>query len=121
MSDHVPRLDNYLRHILQAIERIQAYTVDLDEASFLTNTVKQDAVIRNLEIIGEASGAILRKYPEMSATRSDIPFRAAYQMRNALMHGYFIVDLGAVWLTVQADLPPLAAQAQQLLGAPDQG
>ena len=49
------RLLGYLRHILQAIERIQNYTEEFDEVAFLQNEMAQDAVIRNLEIIGEAS------------------------------------------------------------------
>lgn len=60
------RLLGYLEHILQAMERIQNYTDDIDEATFLQNEMTQDAVIRNLEVIGEASRNIERYYPEFA-------------------------------------------------------
>ncbi len=60
------RLLDYLEHILQAIGRIQDYTEDLDEVAFLKEEMTQDAVIRNLEVIGEASRYIERHFPEFS-------------------------------------------------------
>ncbi len=60
------RVPDYLGHILQAIERIGRYTADLDEVGFLRNEMAQDAVIRNIEIIGEASNNILRAAPPSS-------------------------------------------------------
>ena len=67
----------------------------------------QDAVIRNLEIIGEASNNIEKFYPEFAAANSELPLAFAYQMRNAVAHGYFKVDLEVVWKTIHADLPAL--------------
>ena len=68
MSADAQRLSNYLGHILEAIERIRRYTDDMDEIRFSQNDMTQDAVIRNLEIIGEASRNIARHYPDF-ATR----------------------------------------------------
>ena len=61
---NTPRLIDYLKHILQAISRIQSYTDSMDEAEFLTDERTQDAVIRNIEVIGEAAKNIEQRYPE---------------------------------------------------------
>ena len=108
------RLPDYLGHILEAIERIVRYTDDIDENSFLQDEMAQDAVIRNLEIIGEASHNIERDYPEFAAAHPELPLAFAYQMRNAVAHGYFKVDLEIVWKTVQNDLTGLHAQVQEI-------
>ncbi len=84
MSRDKQRLIDYLKHILEAINRIQNYIEDIDEPSFLTNELIQDAVIRNLEIIGEASRNIGRHYPEYAQQHASVPFTIAYEMRNAL-------------------------------------
>lgn len=115
-----PRLAEYLAHILEAIERIDRYTAGLDEAGFLGEALVQDAVIRNLEIIGEASHGILRHHPEVAASHPELPLAAAYQMRNAIAHGYFCVDLAIVWRTVQRDLPDLRRRVQGLAAGLDQ-
>lgn len=67
------RLNNYLQHILEAIDRISEYTKDLNEQTFLDNKLIQDAVIRNVEIIGEACRNLERHYPEFSKTYSTLP------------------------------------------------
>jgi uncharacterized protein with HEPN domain len=109
-----PRLLDYLGHILQAIERIQRYTAELDKAGFECAGQTQDAVIRNFEIIGEASRNIQRRYPDFAEKYGDVPWGLAYEMRNALSHGYFKVDLGLVWETIQTDLPVFAEQVREL-------
>jgi uncharacterized protein with HEPN domain len=107
MSRDQQRLADYLAHILEAIERIDRYTHDMDERSFLNNPLVQDAVIRNLEIIGEASNNIEKHHPEFAAAHPELPLAFAYQMRNAVAHGYFKVDLEIVWKTIHSDLPGL--------------
>jgi uncharacterized protein with HEPN domain len=67
MSRNQQRLGDYLAHILEAIERIDRYTINLDELAFLKNPLVQDAVICNLEIIGEASNNIEKHNPEFAA------------------------------------------------------
>ena len=108
-----PALRDYLEHIQQAIDRIQRYPEEIDHAGFLANEEKQDAVIRNLKIIGEAPGNIQRHFPDSATMHPDFPLREAYGTRNALSHGYFMVDLGVVWKTVERDLPELALQVSQ--------
>jgi uncharacterized protein with HEPN domain len=108
------RLADYLSHILEAIERIGRYTEGMDEHGFLNNQLVQDAVIRNLEIIGEASNKIEKRYPDFAADHPELPLLFAYQMRNAVAHGYFKVDYEIVWRTIHRDLPGLYQQVREL-------
>jgi uncharacterized protein with HEPN domain len=112
-----PRVPDYLAHLIEAIERIASYTTGMDEAAFRASPMTQDAVIRNLEVVGEASRNILREAPNFTARHPDLPLVAAYEMRNALAHGYFKIDFGVVWRTIQLDLPALHKQARTVLSA----
>ena len=111
------RVRDYLEHIELAVARIRRYLEGLDKISFFANEEKQDAVIRNIEIIGEAAQSIRRRHPEFAARHPQIPWGGIYGMRNAIAHGYFTVDLDAVWKTVCEDLPALAEQVRALRGA----
>ena len=113
MSLDEKRLADYLEHILQAIERIDRYTEDLDELAFLQNEMVQDAVLRNLEIIGEASNNIEKHFPAFAAAHPELPLSHAYQMRNVVAHGYFKVDLEIVWKTIHNDLARLSEQVEK--------
>ena len=106
INDH-KRLHDYLAHIAEAILKIESYVEEMDEVSFLGSPITQDAVLRNIEIIGEASNNIIKKFPSFSNSHPEIPFAIAYQMRNAVSHGYFKVDLEIVWKTISNDLPSL--------------
>lgn len=108
-------LQDYLLHMQQAIDRVQRYLGNMDHPEFLADEEKQDAVIRNLEVIGEAAGNIQRHFPGFSLQYPDFPLKAAYGMRNALAHGYFKIDLDVVWKTVERDLPQLAVQVDEVL------
>lgn len=119
MSKDRQRLIDYLAHILEAIERIDRYTEDIDEVAFLQNELVQDAVIRNLEILGEASNNIQKHYSDFAASRPELPLAFAYQMRNALAHGYFKVDYEIVWKTIHANLPVLHAQVKHVIAGLD--
>ena len=112
--DKLP-LEDYLGHIQQAISRIQRYLADIDRAAFLASEEKQDAVIRNLEVIGETAGNIQRHFPDFASRHPNFPLKAAYGTRNALAHGYFKIDLGVVWKTVERDLPLLSIQTEEVL------
>ncbi|PKM21486.1 MAG: hypothetical protein CVV10_09120 [Gammaproteobacteria bacterium HGW-Gammaproteobacteria-14] len=114
--DH-QRLGDYLAHIIEAIDRIEQYTDDMAEPEFLETPLVQDAVIRNFEIIGEASNNIEKRYPEFAAAHPELPLAFAYQMRNAVAHGYFKVDLEIVWRTIHRDLPALHAQVTEAMAA----
>ena len=94
--------------------RINRYVQNFDEAAFLANDEKQDAVVRNIEIIGEAARNIERYHPDFAAHHQDIPWTEMYFMRNRLSHGYFSVDMELVWKTVQHDIPVLEKQILHL-------
>ena len=110
MSRDSLRLGDYLGHILEAISQIQNYCEDLDEVTFLKNRMIQDAVIRNFEIIGEASKNVERVAPEFVAAYPELPLAFAYDMRNLLAPGYYKVDVAVVWKTIERDLPFLQQQ-----------
>jgi uncharacterized protein with HEPN domain len=111
-----PRDAVYLRHILGAVQRIYAYTSDLPKTTFLSNTMVHDAVIRQLEIIGEASKQVS---PQTRDRNPDIRWRAMAGMRDRLIHGYFGVDLDAVWETVERDVPKLEADITAIVSQED--
>ena len=119
MSSVKRGLADFIQHILIGIEKIERHTRNLDQSGFLKNDLVQDAVLRNLEVIGEASNNILKSYPEFSSAHPEIQFSAAYQMRNAVSHGYFAVDLQVVWRTVEKSIPVLKAQLLRAKVGPD--
>ncbi len=108
------RVPDYLGHILTSIERIARYTAEMDAAAFLNDELVQDAVLRNIEIIGEAANNIQRAAPEFAAQHDHIPWLVMYTMRNRVSHGYDKVDLELVWKTIQGDLPALHTQVAQV-------
>jgi uncharacterized protein with HEPN domain len=101
-----------LNDILDAIQKIQKFVEGVDYESFRANDEKSFAVIRALEIIGEATKQIpiplRQKYPL-------IPWNAIAGMRDKLIHGYFVISLPRVWETVQRDLPVLKETIQLML------
>ncbi len=112
------RVSDYLEHIVEAIDRIQRYTKDMTETVFLRDEKTQDAVVRNIEIIGEASKNIIDADPQFATRHPDIPWSMMYRMRNAVSHGYFAVDHEVVWRTLHADLPDLDKRIRELKSAP---
>lgn len=101
------RINEYLEHILSALDRIFEYVDDVDESTFLKNTLIQDAVLRNLEIMGEASRNLVRYHQDFIEKHSSVPWEDIYWMRNRISHGYFSVDLEIIWNTIERDLPGL--------------
>ena len=101
------RVPDYLEHILSAIKRIERYITDVDEFVFLQSELLQDAVVRNIGVIGEAANDIQRVAPSFVTSHSDIPWQVMYAMRNRLSHGYDKIDFEMVWKTVCNDLPAL--------------
>ena len=101
------RVPDYLEHMLTAIVRIQTYTATLDVQGFKNTPLIQDAVIRNVEVIGEAANNIQRVHPDFAHQHPEIPWQLMYAMRNRLSHGYDAVDLDLVWRTISENLPEL--------------
>jgi uncharacterized protein with HEPN domain len=114
MSKKSLRLADYLDHIQEAIQRITKYCADVDEVEFLSNQMLQDAVIRNFEVIGEASHNILKIEPSFLQEHPDVPLLFAYEMRNALAHGYHKVDLEIVWVTSNRHVSDLNVQISKI-------
>ncbi len=98
------RKDNlvYLKHTLDAISRIEEYTHNISYQIFIKNNLLQDGVIRQIEIIGEATKRLSK---EIKEKYSEIPWKDVAGMRDKLIHDYFGVDIGAVWDTIKKDIP----------------
>jgi uncharacterized protein with HEPN domain len=111
----VSRATDYLEHIFEAISRIERYAAGLNLQTFLADEKSQDAIIRNIEIAGEAAGILLRDCPDFCLQHQDIPWETIYGMRNRLIHGYAVVNLDVVWNTVTTSLPALKSQIAPLL------
>lgn len=108
------RKDNvvYLRHIIDAIDRIEEYTKNISQENFMKNHLIQDGVIRQIEIIGEATK---RVSDELKAKYADIPWKDMAGMRDKLAHDYLGVDIDAVWDTVVEDIPLLKGKLNKLV------
>ncbi|MCP4108068.1 MAG: DUF86 domain-containing protein [Desulfobacteraceae bacterium] len=102
---------DFLIHIAEAAGRASSYTEEMTCENFLEDTKTQDAVIRNIEIIGEAvknlSDEIRNKYPE-------IPWKELAGMRDRLIHQYFGVNLDIVWNVAKDELPEILLRIKEI-------
>ncbi len=102
----------FLQDILESIERIEEYTEGYDFETFTKDRKTVDAVLRNLEIIGEAAKHI----PENIQTQHpEIPWKRVIGLRNVVIHHYFGVDLSIVWVIIKKQLPELKNAVISLL------
>ena len=99
-----------LAHMRDCLDRILEYT-NAERSRFDASRLVQDAVIRNLQTLAESSQ---RLSSEIKGTEPQIPWRELAGFRNVIVHGYLGVDLGAVWLVVEQDLPPLSAAVDRM-------
>ena len=93
----------YLRHILDAIEKIESYAT-VGKGTFMTTTHWQDAIIRNLEIVGEATKRLSDIFKQ---SNPEIKWRNVAGLRDVLIHDYMGVDLEVIWNVIARDLPEL--------------
>lgn len=102
----------YLKHINDAIDKIKEFTEGVSFDDFSSNDMLQSAVIRKLEIIGEATKNISN---ETKNKYNEVPWRLMSDMRNFLIHQYFGVDSETIWGTIYDDLPKLKRQIDMII------
>ena len=102
---------DFIDHIEESIKNIEEYTKEVNKENFLKDKKLQDAVVRRLEVIGEA----VRNIPlEFRAKYPEIKWKKIAGMRDFLIHEYFGVDLELVWEVVEKDLPTLKLELQKI-------
>lgn len=102
----------FIMDILESIERIESYTKNKTENEFFDNYEKQDAIMKRLEVIGEAVKHIPKEFKEK---HSKIPWKDISGMRDKLIHEYFGVVMERVWDTAKNDIPKFKNQISELL------
>ncbi len=102
----------YLDDILECVAQVEQYLIGVDEATFQTNRLLQDAVARNLEIIGEAAKSLPQ---DVKQKQPQIDWRNIARMRDKLIHHYFRVNLQIIWSTATQDLTPLKIAVTELI------
>lgn len=107
--------ETYLQHIIDAITKVEKYTADGRDA-FMADDKTQDAVVRNLEIIGEATK---RLSDDLRSQRPEIPWKQAAGLRDVLSHDYMSIDLTIVWNVIDSSLPALREAVRELLASGD--
>jgi uncharacterized protein with HEPN domain len=101
----------YLKHILDAIDKVDTY-IAVGHEVFIASSHWQDAVIRQLEIIGEATKRLSKQFCSL---HSDVPWRRIAGLRDVLIHDYMGVDINAVWEITRKNLPPLRLRIESIL------
>lgn len=109
MSKRSPKV--YLDDILEAIAKIESYTSGMNFDSFSANDLVIDAVIRNIEVIGEAANKLSEEIKEQ---HSQVPWQQIIGTRNKVAHEYFGVDLQIIWHTLQEELPDFQTQIKEI-------
>ena len=102
----------FVRDILDAIDKIEQFVGDISYQEFIQDDKTSTAVVKKIEIIGEA---IKNIPPDIRAKYSNIPWRDIVGMRNKISHGYFGIDYEIVWAVIKQKLPVLKAQVTQML------
>ena len=99
----------------QAIADAQSFTEGMAQPDFEQDKRTQQAVVMSLIVLGEAATKVMDKHPEFAAQHAGIPWHNMRGMRNRIAHGYFEIDLGVVWDTLQTALPALKVQLSAIV------
>jgi len=103
--------DLLIEDMLASIRKIERYTSGMDQELFQQDEKTVDAVVRNLEILGEAT----RQLPDdFTARHEDVPWRQIAGLRNRIVHDYFGLDLELIWEVIRRDLPQFQARLEKL-------
>ena len=101
----------FIKHILESIGDIESFTKEISKDVFFKNKEKQNAVVRSLEVIGEA----VKNIPDnLKEKYSSVPWREIAGTRDKMIHHYFGVDLNIVWDIVKKDIPKLKKQIEKI-------
>ena len=107
------RRDNlFIEDILDAMNKIFKYTEEMDKEEFKKNQLVIDAVLRNIEIVGEAANKVSN---EMKSDYQDIPWSKMIGLRNIVIHDYFGVDLDIIWEVITVNLPETKPKIKEIL------
>ena len=104
----------YVVDMIEFAEKVLAYTKDVDQDTLVADPLRYDAVLRNLELIGEAATHIPG---HVRAAHPDVPWRAIVGLRNRLAHGYLTISDSVVWTTIQEAVPSLVPSLRSVLNA----
>lgn len=107
-----PKDNTRLLHILEAIGNIEEFTTDVSFEQYTSNKILRFAVIKNLEIIGEAAYLLTKEFRTL---HSEVKWNEVIGMRHVLVHGYYQISDEIVWRTIQTDLSPLREAIEKLL------
>jgi uncharacterized protein with HEPN domain len=114
MSEEELRGEDYLAHMIEAVNRIQKYTQEKFEEEFDSDILLQDGVLRNIAVLGEAAKELAGGGSRARDTVSVDSFAKIYGMRNQVEHGYYTIDFGIVWNVVEREIPKLRTELAAL-------
>lgn len=111
------RSRDYLRHMVDASKRIELYVDGRKLEDFLSESLVQDAVLRNLEVLGEAARSFLAAVPDAAARFPSVPWRLMYVTRNRIIHGYVDINLKTIWEVATSEVSEVRAEFEAILAA----
>lgn len=110
----VQRLGDYIEHMLEAVSLACSYVEGMTKEDFLDDKRTQQAVVLNLIVVGEVAARILKEHEDFATQNTSVPWASMKGMRNRIAHGYYDINLDTVWETVQAALPKLQTQVNEI-------
>ncbi len=106
------RDDAYILDMLIAARKVRTYVEDVDHEEFERNSIVQDAVMRQIEVLGEAARCVS---DSEKSCHAEIPWRELVNVRNRLIHQYFRVDVDKLWDMITDDLPAIISQLERIV------